>query len=160
MVFIGVDEFRRIIETLRECDIGFEVTEHEAVETSQEAADVRGAELKTGVKAMVFKAKDQDSFVMALVPADKRVDVAKLEEQVEKSIELANPAYVKRRTGCEVGAVPPFGFTKPLQTFFDPSILENEKVNFNAGLRTRSVHMGAKDLVSVIDATKVNIAED
>jgi prolyl-tRNA editing enzyme YbaK/EbsC (Cys-tRNA(Pro) deacylase) len=68
------------------------------------------------------------------------------------SIYLASPKQVWDITGCEVGGVPPFGHKTKLKTYMDIKILENEKAAFNAGLRTRSVIMQAKDLPRVVDA--------
>jgi len=126
------------------------VSEHAPVYTSEEAARVRGVELKTGVKALVLKT-ESDNYVMGLVAADRKIDFKKLAKIVgAKKVELASSEKVLKLTGCEVGSVHPFGNLFDLPTYMDGSVLENQMVNFNAGLHTVSIHMKAEDLVKVV----------
>jgi len=128
----------------------YELFEHEPVYTSEQAAKVRGTDLKGGVKALVFKT-GEGKFVMGLVTGDKRIDDKKLAKVVgTKKLNLARPEEVFKITGCEIGSVHPFGNLSRLPTYMDKSILENEKVNFNIGLHHMSMQMAAKDLVKVI----------
>jgi Cys-tRNA(Pro) deacylase len=128
----------------------YTVSEHEPVYTSKQAAKVRGVELRTGVKALVLRTKE-GGFVMGLVAADRRIDLRKLAKVVgTKSLGLASPKEVLEITGCEVGSVHPFGNLHGLPTYMDASVLENESVNFNAGLHTVSIQMKTKDLVKAI----------
>lgn len=145
-----MDVFENIEGILKEKDIEYEVSEHKPVFTSEEAAEVRGVELKTGVKAMVLETSE--GLLMALVPADKRVDMDRI-KKLEKTdwVSLAKPGKVFAVTGCKVGSVPPFGYKNRLKTYFDEGILENEKINFNAGKHEVSIHMGAEDLKEAVE---------
>lgn len=148
---MGVLQLKSIKKLLDENDVPYEVKEHEPVYTSEQAARARGVELKTGVKALVFKTKE-GSFVMGLVAADRRVDLKKLAKIVNtKKLRLASPKEVLKITECEVGSVHPFGNLHGLQTYIDVSILENNTVNFNAGLHTVSIQMKSEDLVKTIN---------
>ena len=147
---MGVLQLRSIRELLDRRKILYTVSEHEPVYTSKQAAKVRGVELKTGVKALVLRTKE-GGFVMGLVAADRRMDLNKLAKIVEtKRLELASPKEVLETTGCEVGAVHPFGNLHGLPTYMDVSVLESDLVNFNAGLHTVSIQMKAKDLVKAV----------
>jgi len=147
---VGILQLRLIKELLDSDGIIYEVSEHEPVYTSEQAAKVRGVELKTGVKALVLKT-EKGSFVMGLIAADRRIDLKKLAKIVRtKKLRLASPQEVLKMTGCEVGSVHPFGTLHRLATYLDSSILENNMVNFNAGLHTVSIQMKAKDLVKAI----------
>jgi Ala-tRNA(Pro) deacylase len=88
---------------------------------------------------------------MVLVRADKRVDLKLVGELEGKKVRLAMPEEVLKETGCEVGSVPPFGFSKRLKTYLDREILEEEKVTFNAGLHNVSVVMRGSDLPKVVE---------
>lgn len=143
-----VDKVKRILE---DNNINYDLSEHEPVYTSEQAAQARGVDTSTGVKALVLKTHEDD-FILVLVRADKRADlkkIAKLEKT--KSLRLAPPEEVLKVTGCEIGGVPPFGHANNLKTYFDREILENEYVNFNAGLHTVSVRMKPEDLANIID---------
>lgn len=152
---MGQEEYHRIKKRLKKENVDFEILNHKPVYTSKEAADIRDVKLKTGVKAMVFKTKEE--FIMALIPADKRVNVNKLKKVNSSEIKLASPNEVLKRTNCKVGSVPPFGFKKRLKTFMDKDILENKEVNFNIGLHTKSVKMKSGDLGNIIKPKICNI---
>jgi len=156
---MGVLEFRLLKEFLQRSGVRFDVSEHAAVFTSEEAARVRGVELKTGVKALVLKS-EKGGFVMGLVAADRKIDLKKLARVVgAKRLQLASAEEVLKLTGCEVGSVHPFGNLFNLTTYMDRSVLENDVVNFNAGLHTVSVQMRAEDLVRVIEPVVEDFSE-
>jgi len=147
---LGSLQLKLIKELLDSNGITYEVSEHEPVYTSEQAAKVRGVELKTGVKALVLKT-EEGSFVMGLIAADKRIDLKRLAKITRtKKLRLASPQEVLKITGCEIGSVHPFENLHRLPTYLDSSILENDMVNFNAGLHTVSIEMKAKDLVKAI----------
>jgi len=147
---MGILELKMIRRLLDRNGIPYEVSEHEPVYTSEQAAKVRGVELKTGVKALILKT-EEGNFVMGLVAANRKIDLKKLAKIVEtKKLQLASPREVLKITGCEVGSVHPFGNLHGLPTYLDSFILENDMVNFNAGLHTVSIQMRAKDLIKAI----------
>ena len=136
---------------LGEKGIKYEIFEHEPVHTSEQAARVRGVDVKTGVKAMVLKT-ERGGFVLALVRADKRVDLDRISKLEGSKVRLAPPMEVLEKVGCEVGSVPPFGHETKLKTYMDKDILENGDVSFSCGEHTRSITMRAKDLEKVVKA--------
>jgi len=147
---MGILELKLIRGLLDRNVIPYEVLEHEPVYTSEQAAKVRGVELKTGVKALILKT-GEGSFVMGLVAADRKIDLKKLAKIAgTKKLGLASSQEVLEITGCEVGSVHPFGNLHGLPTYMDSSILENDMVNFNAGLHTISIQMSVKDLIKAI----------
>jgi Cys-tRNA(Pro) deacylase len=155
---MGILELRLVKKLLDRNGITYETTEHEPVYTSEQAAKVRGVELKTGVKALVLKT-EEGSFVMGLIAADKKIDLRKLAKIARtKKLQLASPQEVLKITGCEVGSVHPFGNLHRLPTYLDRSTLENNMVNFNAGLHTISIHMKAKDLIKAINPIVENFS--
>jgi Ala-tRNA(Pro) deacylase len=128
--------------------VEFRLTHHDPVTTSAEAAAVRGAELRSGAKAMLVKAKA--GFVLAVLAADRRVDWKLLAPLVGgKGARFATDEELQKATGLSKGAVPPLGLLFGLRTVYDRSLLEVETVNFNAGTHTDSVSMGADDLIRI-----------
>jgi len=62
-----------------EKNIELDEFEHEAVHTSEQAAEVRGlGSAKQGAKAMIFKTKT-GKFILVINPGDKKVDTKKIE---------------------------------------------------------------------------------
>ena len=48
-------------------------------------------------------------------------------------------------TGCLPGAVPPFGKIFGLKVYVDRSLSKQNSINFNCGLRTKSISMSYED---------------
>ncbi|MFP3952862.1 MAG: YbaK/EbsC family protein [Candidatus Bipolaricaulota bacterium] len=140
-----MDVEERIITLLEEEEVDYKRLTHEPVYTSKQASEVRGVPLNSGVKAMVLE-RDGDGLILALVPADHRVDLDAVGKSVECEVKLASPEEVLEVTGCEIGSVPPFGHKNPLETYLDPGVMDNEIVNFNAGKHDVSVELSARDL--------------
>jgi len=155
---MGREQIEKIKELLDKTGVQYRIFEHESVYTSEQAARVRGVELKTGVKAIVFKTND-DRFILGLIAADLRIDAEKLADAagVDK-VKLANPEEVLLSTGCEIGSVHPFGVVMGLATYMDRSVLENEQVNFNIGLHEVSMQIASADLVKVLKPTICDVA--
>lgn len=142
---------KRIEDILKDSGVDYRITEHEPVFTSEGAANVRGVDPKTGVKALVLKTPE-GRFIIGLCPGDKRLDLKAISRlEGVKKLALASPIEVLKVTDCEVGSVPPFGFSKKLKTYMDKDVLDNEEVNFNIGLHTKSAAMKSKDLKDIIE---------
>ena len=156
---MGEKESRKIIQFLDDLGLKFDVIEHAPVFTSQEAAQVRGSPLSYGVKAIVLKYASNE-FVLACVSGDRKIDLEKLSQILKVgNISLASSHEVLHETGCEIGSVSPFGNLFGLRTFFDKRILENNFVEFNIGLHTKSIRMNPKGLFAAVGATIADFAK-
>jgi Ala-tRNA(Pro) deacylase len=143
-----VDVFERIVAQLREHGAEHRTFEHEPVRTSEEAARVRGTPLGQGAKAMVLEAGDE--LVLVVLSASRKVDFKKLKAHLgTRRVQMASAERVREATGCEPGGVPPFGSLFGLRVLLDPSLLQYERIDFNAGERTRSVEMRSGDFVAI-----------
>jgi Ala-tRNA(Pro) deacylase len=127
--------------------VDFRLTHHEPVTTSEEAAAVRGAELKTGAKAMLVKGKA--GFVLVVLAADRKVDWKLLAAVVGKGARFATAEELVQVTGVSKGAVPPLGRLFGVPTIYDESLLAVERINFNAGTHTESVSMPRDALIRI-----------
>lgn len=139
--------FNRVIELLTGKDI--RVTEHEPVRTSEEAAKVRGSTLESGAKAMLLS--DGVKLILAVMSASRKLDSKKFKKIISsKSLKFASEEEVLSATRCIPGAVPPFGSIFGLSTYMDLSLrTQGDSINFNAGLRTKSVTMLLEDYITV-----------
>ncbi len=143
--------FEQIKDSLDREKVDYEIMEHKPVYTSQEAADVRGTELKQGAKALICKT--EKGFIQAVISAAKELDLGKLEKLLEaKKVELASADDVKKISGLNVGAVPPFGNLFGLKMYVDKSLMSNKEIAFNAGSHTKSIKMKSNDLVKLTGA--------
>src|SRR5438067_1810409 len=142
------DVFERLQERLRAGGVPFTVLRHEPVYTSEQAAAVRGVPLASGAKALVLKAGE--AFVMAVVPADRKLDSKKARAALgTRSIRFASREEVEQLTGLQPGSIPPFGSLFNLPTWCDPALGESASINFNAGDHAISVQMAYADYVAL-----------
>jgi Ala-tRNA(Pro) deacylase len=132
--------FERLETWLHQAGVPFSVLRHEPVFTSEQAAAVRGTSLASGAKALVLNAGD--SFLLAVLPADRKLDSKKAREALcVKAMRFASKEEVEQLTGLQPGSIPPFGSLFGLTTYCDPALAENASINFNAGDHSISVQM-------------------
>ena len=140
--------FERLEAWLRQQGVAFTVLRHEPVYTSEQAATVRGTSLASGAKALVLKAGD--NFLMAVLPADRKLDSKKARDALRvKSLRFASKEEVEQLTGLQPGSIPPFGSLFELKTYCEPDLANNVSINFNAGDHAISVQMMYADYVRV-----------
>ena len=144
--------FEQLQQRLQTGGIAFTVLRHEPVYTSEQAAAVRGVPLASGAKALVLKAGE--SFVMAVVPADRKLDSKKARTALgSRSVRFATREEVDQLTALQPGSIPPFGSLFGLPTWCDPALGENVSINFNAGDHSISVQMSYADYVAIEQPT-------
>ncbi len=151
------EDFEKIKRILDGNKIDYKIIEHEAVFTSDQAAKVRGVDIKEGAKSMIIRS--DGNFYNFVLSAAKKIDWKKVKMILETdSVSLATPEEVLNKMNCEIGSVPPFGNLYNLKVFCDPFLLQNEFIEFNAGLHTVSIRMKSKDWLEVVKPEINNFA--
>ncbi len=154
----------RITTLLSERGVWYETFEHEAVRTSEEAAAVRtGYTLTQGAKALIVRVRHKERgkhFAMFVLPGSARfVEAAVREEFGFSDVRFATETEVAELTGGVLpGGVPPFGNLFGLPVYVDESLLVHEKIIFNAGDRSFSVGMLARDFATLVAPVRGNFA--
>lgn len=130
---------------LADCGVPFEELEHAEVRTAEEAAAARGWPLERGAKSLVFKVDGR--FGVYVMSGSRRLQSRLVRRHLGASrTRFATADELARLTELEPGAVPPFGrpiFDLPL--YADPSVIEQERIGFTAGVRTLSILMSSAD---------------
>ena len=142
---MGNEVHERIASLLRENGVSFRELHHEPTRTSEESARVRGEELKNGGKAIVLKV--QNTFKLFVLSAARKLDSSCVKAYFKvKRLRFATEDELLNLTGLVPGSIPPFG--RPIfdiDLFVDNSIMENERIAFNAGSLTDSIIMSVND---------------
>lgn len=150
----------KIEKLLKENNIEFKEIHHMPTKTSEESAMARGEDIRIGGKALVLKI-DND-FKILVLSAAKKLDSNLVKKYFNsKKVRFADSNELMNLTGLVPGSVPPFG--KPiinLDLYVDNSILENEKIAFNAGSLTDSIIMNVKDYIKVSNPKIFNFSKD
>ena len=153
------DVLRRIRELLHGAGIAFREIQHAPTRTSEESARARGEELRVGGKALLLKV-DQ-TFRLFVLSAARKLDSGAIKQYFgTKKTRFATAEELSRMTGLTPGAVPPFGRPiLPFPLFVDGSILENERIAFNAGSPTISIILSVEDYRRVAQPTVFNFSQ-
>lgn len=153
------EDFAKIKKVLDENKVEYKVSEHEPVYTSEQAARIRGVDIKTGAKSIVVRSKGE--FYNFVLSAAKKIDFSKVKKILNlKSVSFASAEEVLKVMHCEIGSVPPFGNLYGLDVYCDNSLLENEYIDFNAGLHTASIRMKSKDWVKIVKPKTADFSKD
>lgn len=144
--------FESIKALLNERGIEYRTVHHEQTFTSEESAKARGEDVRIGGKAIVMKV--DGTFKVFVLSAALKVDSKRIKQHFQaKSIRFATKEELFELTGLVPGSVPPFGHPiLPLDVYLDLSILENEKIAFNAGSLTDSIILKTSDYLSSVTA--------
>jgi Ala-tRNA(Pro) deacylase len=136
--------YDQIINLLENNKIKYQVYKHKPVFTSEEAAAIRGTELKHGTKALVMFGDNQP--MMIVLPANLKVDTSKFKKSFKiKDLRMAKPEEVEKITKVKIGAVPPYGNIFKIPLYVDEKLADNKTIVFNAGEHTKSIELNYKD---------------
>jgi prolyl-tRNA editing enzyme YbaK/EbsC (Cys-tRNA(Pro) deacylase) len=151
--------FDHIKALLDGAGVAYRALRHEPTRTSEASAEVRGEPLRVGAKAIVLKVGEE--FKLFVISAAVRLDSRKVKRHFGvKKVRFATPDELMDLTGLVPGSVPPFGEpVLDLPLFVDPSILQNDRVAFNAGSLTDSIVMARADYIGVAKPAVLDFGE-
>jgi Ala-tRNA(Pro) deacylase len=129
--------------------VAFCEVHHEPTYTSEESAQARGEELRTGGKALVLRG--ENAFALFVLPADRKIDSGAVRRTLGwRKLRFASREELFAATGLVPGSVPPFGQpVLPFPLYVDSGITENERIAFNAGSLTDSIILSVADYLRV-----------
>ena len=134
--------------------VPFDLVAHSHTRSSLQSA--KSLDLTPGclVKAVVLE-DENDQFLMAVLPASRKVDLGELRRCIGHMLRLAGGAELRERFGdCEVGAVPPIGNAYGMETVWDDSLMSRPDVYFEAGDHETSVHVKTRDFVGLLEGAR------
>ena len=101
-----------------------------------------------------------DNYVLAVLPATHRVNMARLSEILGVSeVGIASESEVERIfDDCEPGALPPFGRLYGLTTVLDPCLAVGGEMTFIANMRHEGVRMRFADYEAIEDPIEASFS--
>ena len=129
--------------------IEFDVIPHRDTFDAQRLAQslhVSGVEV---AKTVLLKADRGYAHIVAVLPANRKVDLAKVSVALGGSkIELANENDLKAHCpDCEFGALPPFGTHYAMKTLVDTSFAHDGEITFEANSHHEAIRMKFDDFL-------------
>jgi Ala-tRNA(Pro) deacylase len=118
---------------------------HSPAFTAQEIAATAHVSGKQLAKTVIVKMDDH--LAMIVLPANDQVNFSKLKEATGCSkVDLASESEFKEKfTGCEVGAMPPFGSLYDMPVFVSSHLKSQDHILFNAGSHSELMQMAFAD---------------
>lgn len=141
------DVYTRLLAWLAAEGVAARHVSHPPTTTSEASAAARGEPLAVGGKALLLRCGDADDFRLFVFSAARRLDSAAVRKSLSiRHLRFATADELRARTGLVPGSVPPFGPpVLPFPLDLDPSVLQNDRVAFNAGMLTRSLVLAIDD---------------
>ena len=123
---------------------------HRTAYTAQEIADEEHISGMMVAKTVVVKADNR--FVMAVLPAPMKVDLAHLQAALGSSeLRLATELEFKGLfPDADAGAMPPFGNLYGLPVYVEESLTRDPKIVFNAGTHRDTIWMKYEDFARLV----------
>jgi prolyl-tRNA editing enzyme YbaK/EbsC (Cys-tRNA(Pro) deacylase) len=140
----------KLVNFLKEKSIEFKEVAHEPTKNSIESAAVRGTTLEQGAKALLMFADNNP--ILVVLSAAQKLDNGTFKKEFNfKNLRMATPEEVKKLSGVEIGAVPPFGNLFNTPVFVDQYFLKQTEIAFNAGSHTSSIILKSADFVKLVN---------
>ncbi|MBI5695078.1 MAG: YbaK/EbsC family protein [Nitrospirae bacterium] len=128
----------------------YQVRRHGEAYTAQEIAE--SMHVKGHMLVKVVMIKSEQGYMMAALPADRRIDIALLRDGLGlKMAALASEAeFRKLFPDCEPGAMPPFGNLYGIPVYVDRSLTEDPEILFQAGNHYEAVRIKYADFARLV----------
>jgi Ala-tRNA(Pro) deacylase len=142
----------KLVEFLNQSKVRYQLIHHPEAFTAQELAAIENVKGRNHAKVVMVKAGADK--LMAVLPADHRVDLEKLDKVTGQQTQLATEADFKALfPDCAVGTMPPFGKLYGVATYVDRSFQDAEFIVFEAGTHSDAIKMSYTDYVNLAAPT-------
>ena len=132
---------------------------HSPAFTSQEIAAAAHVSGKQLAKTVIVKIDGR--LAMVVISANDQVNFTKLKDATaEKKVDLAHESEFKDIfSGCEVGAMPPFGNLYDMPVFISNELGQQNLILFNAGSHSELIQMVYRDFERLVKPKVIAFAE-
>jgi len=142
----------RLIDFLNQSRVRYEIVHHPVAYTAQELAAIEGIKGREHAKVVVVKMPDR--LALAVLPADLRIDLARL----GATALAAEAEFREVFPDCATGTMPPFGHLYGVPTYVDRRLAENARVAFEAGTHSDAIKMSYADYERLAQPTLADFA--
>jgi Ala-tRNA(Pro) deacylase len=129
-----------LVRELAEHGIAYDIVHHHHSDTSLNIAHAAHVPVGKMVKTVILE--DEGGYVMALIPANRKLQINKLNKALGRYMSLASePELLSLFADCELGAIPPVGEAYGIKTVVDSHLDECEDVYIEAGNHNDLLHL-------------------
>jgi Cys-tRNA(Pro) deacylase len=158
-ILLNKEPVKRVQELISKFDSKLKVIVlNTTARTAKDAATSLKCEVGAIVKSLLFKA--DDTFLICLVPGDKRCSLNKLKKILnKKDVCMANAEEVKENTGFSIGGVSPVGYIKKLDILIDKSLNRFENVFAAAGHPNCVFKINYNELIKITNGSEKELSK-
>ena len=129
---------------LDQSGVEYELIHHLFSRNSRSAA--RAAQVPEEQVAKPVLLEDADGFVLAVVPASRRVELGHVEQRLGRKLTLASERELRGVfSDCRKGAMPALGQAYGVKVVWDDCLAASPDIYFDAGDHTDLVHISGQD---------------
>ncbi len=125
--------------------------------TAKDAAQAVGCEVGQIVKSLIFKGKQSHKPILVVASGVNRVNEKTLAQQISEPVKMADPEFVREKTGFAIGGVPPVGHLNPLIILIDEDLLQYEEIWAAAGTPHAVFKLTPAELKMITDGTVISV---
>ncbi|MEU4192329.1 YbaK/EbsC family protein [Kribbella sp. NPDC026611] len=141
--------YDRLIDLLDTAGVTYKLIDHDPDGTTETVSALRGNAVSQAAKCIILLLKlDKRTtrYVLAVVPGDRRVDLAAIKQLYgARYVGFADAATAERLAHSVPGTVLPFAFDPELDLIADPAVIAEPELYFNAARLDRSVVISGAD---------------
>lgn len=105
----------------------------EETRTAEQAARAAGCVVDQIAKSILFQGQAGGHVILFITSGGRQVDPVKASALAGEALGKADADLIRRETGFAIGGVAPIGHLTPVRAFFDPRLLEFDRVWAAAG---------------------------
>lgn len=158
------DAYEQLIALLDGKGATYRLIDHPPEGRTAVVSAMRGNTLGQAAKCvivMVKLGKKITRHVLAVVPGDRRVDLAGLKRLLGGSYAaFASLDVAERLAGAVSGTILPFAWHPELELIMDLRLAEQPELYFNAARLDRSIALATSDYLTLAEPRRERIAED
>jgi len=133
--------------------VEYEIIPHSHTSSSHETATAAHVPEDRLAKSVVLE--DAEGYVLAVLPASRRVSIGELREQLNRTVELASEGELQELfDDCATGAIPPLGAAYGIPSVVDDALLEASEIYFEAGDHEDLVHMRGEEFLGLLSGSR------
>ena len=125
---------QRVQKALRECGLEAEVMElPQSTRSAKEAAEAVGCSVSQIAKSIVFRTTQSQRPILVIASGPNRINEDRISSLVSEPVKMANPDFVKSKTGFSIGGVAPVGHLEKPEIFIDEDLFKYKEIWAAAG---------------------------
>jgi Cys-tRNA(Pro) deacylase len=125
--------------------------------SAMDAAQAVGCQVGQIVKSLVFMGKKTKKPILVVASGANRVNIKRLGKILSEPIKMADPDFVRAKTGFAIGGVPPLGHSQPLEIFIDEDLLKFKEIWAAAGTPYALFKLSPDDLKKITDGQVISV---